>query len=509
MIMKKYLKIMSLAVVIMTTILSCDLNKYPYDSIEQSQAFQSVKDATTFDNGLYAYLRGRVYGIYTFSTDVQADFLNATLDYGNRNGFPHKWNGFLADDYTIRDTWSGYYGALTNVNNFINNVDRIKIPYYYTSASVNSKADSALVSKYKGEAYLMRAFFYHQLVLRWAKAYDPATAAADLGVPLVLTFDITLRPARATVAATYAQILADIAKAKTLLAPVPAAQSSAKLTLDCAIAMEARVALCMQNWTLALTASNTLISSGAYPLINNAVALKTMWVNDASTEVIFQPFSAQPNELPNTNNIYLGLVAGKTYYTPDFLPEQWVIDMYSDLDFRKAIYLEKKTVFIQGIQYPNIYCVNKYSGNPALFTAATTNYAHKPKVFRIAEMYLISAEAAAQTPAGEAAALATLNLLKVARGIPAVTGLSGAALMAEIQAERTRELFCEGFRIDDLKRWKQGFSRKPPQNVNTVNVTPGDDFSTKTVLAGDPKFVWGIPSNDLSTNPNLVQNIGW
>ena len=60
--MKKYLKIMSLAVVIMATVSSCELNKYPYDSIEQSQSFQTIKDATTLDNGLYGNLRARVYG---------------------------------------------------------------------------------------------------------------------------------------------------------------------------------------------------------------------------------------------------------------------------------------------------------------------------------------------------------------------------------------------------------------------------------------------------------------
>ena len=495
--MKRYLKIMSLAVVILTTVSSCDLNKYPFDSIEQSQAFQTVKDATTFDNGLYNLFRGRQYGIFMFSTDVQADLLNATLDYGNRNGSPHRWTSFLADDYTIRDTWSYYYSALTNVNNFLGNVDKI-VP--------GPKEDATLLPKYKGEAYLMRAYYYHQLVLRFAKAYDPATAASDLGVPLVLTFDITLLPKRNTVAEVYTQILADITQAKTLLAAVPGAQSSIKLTKDCVTALEARVALSMQNWTLAATDANALITSGTYPLVTTAATLKAMWVNDVSTEVIFQPFAAT-TELPNTNSIYLGYNPANTYYTPDFIPEQWVIDMYDNADLRKAVYLEKKTVYIQGAPYQNVYCVNKYPGNPALFTGATTNYAQKPKVFRVAEMYLISAEASAQTAAGEAAALATLNKLRGARGIPDLSGLSGTTLMNAIKDERGRELFCEGFRLDDLKRWKLGFSRKQAQNTNIINT--GADFNLKTVLATDPKFVWGIPANDISTNPNLVQNTGW
>jgi len=209
--MKNIFKTLSLATVVSASVVSCNLDKYPYDSIEQSQSFQTIKDATTLNTGLYTLLRNRVYGIYMFSTDVQADLLNATLDFGNRNGSPHKWTTFLADDYTIRDTWTGYYYAITNVNNVLDNIDKIV---------TTLPADAASISLYKGEAYLMRAFYYHQLILRWAKDYEPASAATDPGVPLVLKFDISARPARATVAEVYAQILADIAQAKTLLTTV-------------------------------------------------------------------------------------------------------------------------------------------------------------------------------------------------------------------------------------------------------------------------------------------------
>ena len=505
--MKKFVKIMSLAVVVMAAVTSCDLNKYPYDSVEQSQSFKTIKDATTLDNGLYGNLRARLNGIYTYTTDVQADELNATMDFGNRNGFPHTWTGFLADDYNIRDIWSGYYNALINVNNFLNNVDNISLT---TPADTNLVKNTASVNKYKGEAYLMRAFYYHQLVLKWAKAYDPTTAATDPGVPVLLTFDLTAKPKRSTVADTYAQILADIAKAKTLLAVVPGTQNSIKLTKDCALALEARVALCMQNWTLAASSANTLINSGTYPLTTTLAAFKAMWVNDVSTENICQLFVSNPNELANTNSIYLGYSSAKLWYTPDFIPQQWVVDMYADADFRKAVYLDKKLLYIGGAQYPNIYCINKYYGNPALYTAPQTNYQQKPKLFNISEMYLISAEAAAHSTTTEAAALTTMNLLKVSRGIPALTGLSGTSLMSAIQDERTRELLCEGTRLDDLKRWKMGFSRKPAQNLNVI--ITGPDYNQKVVAAGDLKFVWGIPTNDLTTNPNIGlanQNPGW
>lgn len=498
--MKNILKIMSLATVIAVMSVSCDLNRYPYDSIEQSQSFQTVKDATTLNNGLYSNFRTRVYGNYMFTTDVQADLLNATLDYGNRNGFPHRWTGFLAGDYTIRDTWRGYYSALVNVNNVIQNSNLITIA---------DAEDQATMDVYLGEAYLLRAFYYHQLVQRFAKDYEPSTAASDLGVPLVLSFDITLKPSRSTVQQVYDQILDDITMAEGLLSTVSGAQNSSKITKDVVTALKARVYLCMHNWTGAVTAANSLISSGTYPLLSDAASFKNMWTVDNGTETILQLFASQPSELGNANGIYLGYNAGNDKYSPDFIPQQWVVDMYEAGDIRKDAYLEIKPIYIQGTDYAGVYTINKYPGNPSLFTTAVTNYQHKPKVFRIAEMYLISAEAAAQTPATEADALATLNSLRTTRGASLLVGLSGTALMDAVKAERTRELLCEGTRLDDLKRWKMGVTRTTPQNTAMINL--GADFDQKVVPAGDDMFVWGIPTNDLTTNPNLAdqQNPGW
>lgn len=498
--MKRVYNKLLLFIVATLAFTSCDLDRYPYDAIEQSQSFKTIKDATTLNTGLYATLRGRVYGLFMFSTDVQADLLNATLDYGNRNGFPHKWTGFLSDDYTIRDTWQPYYSAISNINNIIDNSGRI---------TIDNPADQALMDKYLGEAYFLRAYYYHQLVQRFAKDYEPSTASSDLGVPLVLKFDITQRPSRATVEQVYQQILSDLTLAESYLSATSGSQNSSKITRDCVTALKARVNLCMHNWTGAVTASNSLISSGTYPLMTGAAAFKNMWTTDGGTETIFQLFASQPSELSNANNIYLGYNSQSQKYTPDFVPQQWVIDLYENTDIRKAAYLEQKPLTIQGTQYSNIYLINKYPGNPSLFTAASTNYQHKPKVFRIAEMYLISAEAAAQSAATESAALATLNQLRTARGATALAGLTGTALMDAIKNERVRELLCEGTRLDDLKRWKMGVTRRTPQNTAFLNL--GADFDQKVVPAGDDKFVWGIPKNDLTTNPNIAnqQNPGW
>lgn len=503
--MKNLIKYIA-AVLLTVATVSCDLDKYPYNAIEQSQAFKTLADAGTVRNGMYGNMRARQHGIFMFSTDVQADMLNATLDFGNRNGSPHRWEGFLDTDYTIRDVWRGYYSALVNVNNAIAMLPTIEPA---------NETEKAALDSYIGEAHLFRAYYYHQLVLRWAKAYDPATAASDPGVPLVLTFDVTLKPSRASVAEVYQQILADISEAKKLLANIAGAQNSNRFTIDAVTAFEARIHLHMRNWAGASTAAKNLINSGKYPLVNTEADFRKMWVNDNSSEIIFQLQLIAPSELSptdpwnNVNTIYLGLRPSDGKYVPDFVPQKWVIDQYEDNDVRKKVYLDKKPLIIQGIDYPDIYVINKYPGNPALFTGATTNYQHKPKVFRIAEMYLIAAEADAQTTAGEGSALTLINQLRTARGASTLASLTGASLMNEIRNERTRELLCEGFRLDDLKRWKLGFTRTTPQNLNLINVTPSGDYHMKTVTADNQKFVWGIPSNDLTTNPNISQNPGW
>jgi starch-binding outer membrane protein, SusD/RagB family len=502
--MKKIFKYSVALGLVIASITSCkkNLDQFPADSIELSQAFQTLKDAKTWDAGLYSKLRGSLYGSYMFTQDVQGDQLNASLDYGNRNGNPHRWGqSFLADDGALTTVWSNHYSTITNINLALSKLGQIP------TATVAEKQE---LDRYIGDGYMARAYYYSELMIRFAKPFEPATATTDLGVPLVLVYDINAKPARSTVKQVYDQILSDITNAKTLLATAPGLLGSTKFTIHSAVALEARVKLNMQDWAGARTAAETLITSGLYPLANTATDIAAMWKTDFSKEVITQAFVSKPNELPNTNSVYLGLVAATGKFTPDFIPSQWVIDFYDNADLRKAVYFERKTLTIQGVDYPNVWLVNKYPGNPALFTAATTNYAHQPKMFRSGELYLISAEAGArESAATNAAALIRLNDLRIARGLPVLTALTGAALFQAVKDERFRELAFEGFRLFDMKRWHEGFTRKLPQGTAYIQV--GANFNTLAIAADDNKFVWGIPSRELTVNPSLTgtQNPGW
>jgi starch-binding outer membrane protein, SusD/RagB family len=502
--MKKIIIINIFACLAIVSLFSCkkSLDQFPADSIEVTQAFKTMADARAWNIGMYSRLRGTMYGSNMFHQDVQADQLNATLDFGNRNGNPHRWGqSFLSDDGALSGPWGNFYGNIANLNLALANLGTIP---------TTTPAEATELTAIRGNAFLARAHCYAELVKRFAKPYEPATANSDLGVPLVLTYDLTATPARATNKQVYDQILSDIAAAKSLLTAVPGLLGSTRFTIHTAFALEARVKLYQQDWVGARTAAETVISSAIYPLANTVGDVNAMWKTDFSKEVITQSFVSKPNELPNTNAIYLGLIPATGRFTPDFVPSQWVVDFYDNADFRKSAYFEQKALTIQGVNYSNIWCVNKYPGNPALFTGATTNYAHQPKMFRSAELYLISAEAGAREGAATAAAaLVRLNDLRVSRGLLPLTGLTGAPLFQAVKDERFRELAFEGFRLFDLKRWHEGFTRTAPQSLAFIQV--GSNYNTLSILPDNNQFVWGIPSRELIVNPSLAtaQNPGW
>ena len=79
------------------------------------------------------------------------------------------------------------------------------------------------------------------------------------------------------------------------------------------------------------------------------------------------------------------------------------------------------------------------------------------------------------------------------------TALSASNAMEVIEEERVKELYMEGFRLHDLKRWHKGFERKPQGTVI------GRTAVSLKVEADDPLFVWPIPQHELDAPGSQVQ----
>lgn len=162
-------------------------------------------------------------------------------------------------------------------------------------------------------------------------------------------------------------------------------------------------------------------------------------------------------------------------------------------------------------------------------------------VFRYAEALLNYAEAAEELGQCTQDVLdATINKLRARVGMPSLTVAVGfvdpawdfpglSPLLNEIRRERRVELACEGYRFDDLMRWSATHLIKRPmlgarfsQYENKVfnppiagNVLVSNGyiapFSASPAAAGwqfDPQkhYLKPLPTNEITTNPQLTQN---
>ena len=85
--------------------------------------------------------------------------------------------------------------------------------------------------------------------------------------------------------------------------------------------------------------------------------------------------------------------------------------------------------------------------------------------------------------------------------------VTGTALISLIRAERERELVGEGFRLTDLKRYGEGFTRQQSQDDALSNPIG----LNMQVSADNTHWLWAIPQREIDANPQIKgqQNPGY
>ncbi len=226
-------------------------------------------------------------------------------------------------------------------------------------------------------------------------------------------------------------------------------------------------------------------------------------------------------------------------------PEDQAIYRFGNHDPDVTTYPQVQGMSTPGLKSTTGYHIIKVYENNAAY--ATYNVSSTPAIIlRFGEALLNYAEAKAELGTITQADLdMSINLLRDRVGMPHMTlevpmdpryandGVT--ALIAEIRRERRVELFMEGFRYDDLRRWKQGKkleikdygmrwdeankNRIDPNGEVTIGVSEVNGIPYLDPYAGtdyaDPVFdeskhyLWPIPISAISQNPNLGQNPGW
>ncbi|MEX2232485.1 MAG: RagB/SusD family nutrient uptake outer membrane protein, partial [Cyclobacteriaceae bacterium] len=147
-------------------------------------------------------------------------------------------------------------------------------------------------------------------------------------------------------------------------------------------------------------------------------------------------------------------------------PDDQAIYRYGNHDFALTRYPQLSGSATPGVESATGYHIIKVYENNAAY--ATYNTSTTPAiVLRLGEVLLNYAEAVAELGTITQADLdMSINLLRDRVGMPHLdlnptmdprhAGEGISSLLVEIRRERRVELFMEGFRYDDLRRWKQG-----------------------------------------------------
>lgn len=470
------------------------LDTYPTDQVSASSAFTTTDNAMQALNGIHRimYTQWANQGeAGEGSMNINRDMLGEDLVMNSSgNGWyntTYKWTAHRSETSTTAYfPWRMYYRFIANANMIINNIDN----------ATGSQEDKDII---KGEALIYRAWGHFNLVQLYGKRYVAGTQNTQLGVPIMLTNNFDGQP-RNTVEEVYTQILADLDDAIALLATFSRPNKS-HMNIDVARGVKARVALAMQDWSTAATlaaqarASYSLMTNTQYKAgFNDYTNGEWMWgstVISDQTTYFYSYFAYMSRNFSSTNiRTNPKSINSALYNNP----------IFTATDVRKANF--DPTGLHTSLALASNFAKFPYTSQKYL-AAGSADSRGDVVYMRAAEMYLIEAEAYARMGGHDTEAQAALNALRQNRETTAANYVAstntGTALIDEIMLNRRLELWGEGFRFTDLKRLNLPLDRTGANHQVAL--------CTETyIAAGDVRWEWLIPKQEMDSNSQMVQN---
>lgn len=558
-----------------------DLDAPPKDRLDANVFFNTATDLEVYTNGFYEMLPGTtVYDpAYGESSDDIVPLIVPDRIKGTRLVPVGRGSG----------GWS--WSNLRTINFFLQNYQ--KCP------------DEAARAKYGGIARFFRAFFYFDKVKMFGDVpwYNKVLEAGDEDLykprdPRKLVMD---------------SVLADINYA---VENIPAAIQLNRITKYTALALKARICLFEGTFRKyhqlgdhekflneAVKASEELISGGAYKLFTTGganSAYRELFARNQQTPVETILARDYSNDMVRHTLAYLmtSATSGSFGITKDVINSYLMKDgsRFTDLPgYETMTYYEemqnRDPRLTQTTAGPQFTVYGSTTPEPVSLNATTTGYRvikalpdrsqwnstssyNDIILFRLAETMLIYAEAKAELGTITQGDLdLTINLIRDRVGMPHLNLAAANAdpdpyllnmypnvdkgpnmgLILEIRRERRLELLNEGFRWDDLMRWKEGkklekpmvgiyfpnlgafdftgdgkadvyvhdgntsgapagitsfinIKQRPLTNGNSGNLNP---FRVAVTFDESKDYYYPIPQEDLTLNKSLEQNPNW
>lgn len=481
--------------VVLTGLLSCVTNssckkllevEAPINSITTKDVFSSDDQAEMAVAAMYSLMvNSDNYfsdGGVSIAGGLSSDELYAYYGSAQPSFYQANTNSLLADNATTKDLWVSAYNIIYQANSIIEGIGES------TATTLSVRARKQLTA----EARFIRAFSFLYLT----------NLFGDVPLALTVDFNKTQRMTRTPQQQVYNQIVDDLKAAQSGLPEDYSASGSLQERIRpnkwAATALLARVHLYLKDYPQALAEAKSVIDQqGLYHLeedLGNVFA-------PTSKEAIWQ--LKQAADHPTTRNA--------TKEGNAFIPSPWgtgpaffcitdqLLNAFDPNDKRRVQWMaQTDNSSVSGMPpgitwFPHKYKLGLHNSIPGMDPSEYYTG------LRLAEMYLVQAEAQANgAGGGPVAAIDDLNLLRQRADIDLLPeDLTETQVKAAVEKERQTELFAEwGHRWFDLKRTGKASS--------VLSAIP-----LKQPWKGDDQLLYPIPPSELRVNAALKQNKGY
>ncbi len=449
--MKRIATITSLMIFVLLG--ACDqvLEPRPVALLSDEIALNEPNDVNSARIGMYAALRGTA-APRVIAGDFTADLLIHNGTFTQYRELSNK--EITPSNATVNSMWSSLYGAI-----YVANIILEKLPGI---PGVDSQTRDLVTA----EAYFVRGYCYFTLYTTFGKA------------PIVLTTDLTTNRniPRSPANEVLNQSIDDLVESLNGLPIQPV--NAGFLSRGAANAALARLSLYAGDYDLARDFANDVINSGEYELESS---FQDIVLTDFTDEAILEMGYSAADD-PGTSTLGLNnLFIGRREIIPS---NEAIFALNSTESGDRSLVISFDLGNLAGTD--NGWSVAKYG------TADENN--NNIILFRLAEMYLIRAEASVElndlTTAED-----DINTLRMRANAPTISALSSSQMRMVIEEERLYELAYEGHRWYDLKRTGR---------VNDVMTAFSPNWR-------DAYELWPVPQREIQNNPALAgdQNAGY
>lgn len=476
---------------------SCNkLEETPYSSIFTDNFYKTASDAEAALTAVYGPMVNLYNTAGTGASDFSADQIyprpvvgrdTYTLFSYDPNYTTQK--SFSRQAESPQQIWQSCYSGIEKANWVL-----LKVPA--------TNMDTVRRSVILGEAYYMRAFYLWTLAKNFGDIVVKTSPSTSLDTAIV---------GKSTQAEAFKQVYLDLDQAVSRLPSYSADIQKGRPSKEVAMALYAKTALYAQDWATALNEAKLVLSAGKYSLMANVLDVYDVSKEDAARQENMWAFECESTS-PGFSTQIIGLYGPRNSDGPAYAATSYgsafvyqaFFDSFNPVDKRRKLldtnYINKLGQVVAQKDITPItkkgVLLKKYMDPNSVGGSGAINI----PILRLADVYLIAAEASAQLSGPSAESYGYINTVRARAGLPDLTaGLDKGQFVDSVLQERSWELFGEGDRWYDLTRTNT-FLQVIPTAVNDV-------FPTRSPQKKHRYFP--IPLDEINANPKLEQNSDW